>query len=88
MKGGFASWSTDMLQLQLADRDRWTIVDEQNQLRFAGTLHECEDWLDFQDNVRQCSAVRGSWWQTLRQAIGRFAASHLQQRPLHRKVSR
>ena len=36
--------------LRQIDALRWAIVDETDQVHFQGTLRECEDWLDFQEN--------------------------------------
>jgi hypothetical protein len=36
--------------LRQIDALRWAIVDETDRVHFQGTLRECEDWLDFQEN--------------------------------------
>ncbi len=31
--------------------DVWTIIDACDQVVFTGTKKDCEDWLDYQDNI-------------------------------------
>jgi hypothetical protein len=31
--------------------DVWTIIDAREQVVFTGTKRDCEDWLDYQDNI-------------------------------------
>jgi hypothetical protein len=31
--------------------DVWTIVDMRDQVVFTGTKRDCEDWLDYQENI-------------------------------------
>jgi hypothetical protein len=31
--------------------DAWTIIDARDQVVFTGTKRDCEDWLDYQDNI-------------------------------------
>ena len=39
-----------MLRILPAIAGQWTIVDDHETVLFAGTLRQCEDWLDFQEN--------------------------------------
>jgi hypothetical protein len=51
-----------MYHIRPYSADRWLIVDEENDALLVGTLRECEDWLDFQENQesRQLAAAQGT----------------------------
>ena len=40
-----------MFQLRPADRETWQILNSSDELVFTGSLRECEDWLDHQENL-------------------------------------
>lgn len=60
-----------MYRIQPVTGDQWTIVDERDESVFVGTLKQCEDWLDFQENASGRSQTRGGWWEWLRQFFRR-----------------
>jgi hypothetical protein len=59
-----------MYRIQSAAGNRSSIVDEDDQVRFVGTLRQCEDWLDAQENCLVRESRFSAWarrlWQTLR----------------------
>ena len=40
-----------MFQLRPAERDTWQILNSSDELVFTGSLRQCEDWLDHQENL-------------------------------------
>jgi hypothetical protein len=59
-----------MYRIQSAAGNRSSIVDEEDQVRFVGTLRQCEDWLDAQENCPARESRFVAWarraWQVLR----------------------
>jgi hypothetical protein len=62
-----------MYRISSAAGNRSSVVDEDDQVRFVGTLRECENWLDSQENTRAHESrfivwARRAWqflWGTL-----------------------
>lgn len=52
-----------MYRIQQTTDGQWTIVDERDEVALVGTLRECEDWLDFQENAERLSAGHPGWWR-------------------------
>ena len=40
-----------MYSMRQAEPDRWSVIDSDDVQVFVGTLLECEDWLDHEENV-------------------------------------
>jgi hypothetical protein len=38
-------------ELRPLERDQWGVYDEQDRLRWSGSLRDCEDWLDRDENA-------------------------------------
>src|SRR5438309_11309992 len=49
-----------MYRIHSVSGDQWTIVDDRDDVVFAGTKQRCEDWLDFQENARPQPSTAGS----------------------------
>ena len=60
-----------MFRIQRKSDETWLIIDRECQAVFAGTLRECEDWLDQRENVDRLNR-RVSWWARL---LGYFRRS-------------
>lgn len=58
-----------MYRISSAAGNRSSVVDEDDQVRFVGTLRQCEDWLDSQENSRVHESRLIAWarraWQLL-----------------------
>jgi hypothetical protein len=59
-----------MYRINSAAGNRSSIVDEEEQVRFVGTLRQCEDWLDAQENCPSQESRFTAWarraWHVLR----------------------
>lgn len=42
-----------MFRLTTNDENQWSLLDENEETVFVGTLSECEDWLDQMENVQR-----------------------------------
>jgi hypothetical protein len=40
-----------MYGIRILAGDQWEILDEQGIARFQGAMRQCEDWLDYRDNI-------------------------------------
>ncbi|MGQ0634349.1 MAG: hypothetical protein ACT4QC_07060 [Planctomycetaceae bacterium] len=54
-----------MYRIQPETGERWTIVDLADQVVFAGSLRQCEDWLDQQENLVAKPAGLLAWYQKM-----------------------
>ena len=56
-----------MFRLRSLERDKWCIVDLQDEKVFVGSYSECEDWLDRMENIqRQAKTEQGFFRRVLR----------------------
>ena len=63
--------SVPMFGIEPTDGDAWTIVDEDQQVVFVGSLRACEDWLDYQDNAHRSPSRLAEWLRRLWARLGR-----------------
>lgn len=47
-----------MYRIEVLFGDRWAVVGQDGQTECVGTMRQCEDWLDFQEN-RAANQVQG-----------------------------
>ena len=64
-----------MFQLRPGEAPKWQIVNIRDETVFTGTLRQCEDWLDLQENVSRPHRQPFAQMATLvRGLFGRFPA--------------
>lgn len=68
-----------MYRIQTSTGAQWTIVDEREEVVFVGTLRECEDWLDFQENAQRKSRESRGWLSQLWRWFRRQPAAEMRQ---------
>ena len=44
-----------MFRLTTHEENRWSLINENEETVFVGTLSECEDWLDRMENIQRRS---------------------------------
>lgn len=61
-----------MHSIRHAAKNQWNVLDENDEVVFRGTLSQCEDWLDLQEN-RRIRYESGHNWLTrfVRRILGR-----------------
>jgi hypothetical protein len=65
-----------MYRIQPAAGEQWAIVDERDESVYVGSLRGCEDWLDFQENVKARLPVEEKgWWRRLWRLFRKSPAS-------------
>jgi hypothetical protein len=70
--GGSAP-AADLYRVGPVAGDRWTIVDEDGGIMFAGTKRQCEDWLDWRENSRARTGILSAFWRMLFRRIASTA---------------
>lgn len=60
-----------MHKLRHVQDDQWAILDADDVPRFHGTLRDCEDWLDRQENLAGEAGWVRRWLSRLRAVLSR-----------------
>jgi hypothetical protein len=58
-----------MLRVESKIGNTWMIIDSKDDIIFAGTMQEVEDWLDHHENLRRRPSIRGAWHRIFLDAV-------------------
>lgn len=54
-----------MYRIRSINADHWTIVNDADRVMFTGSVRQCEDWLDYAENMERRQASAPGWFQRL-----------------------